>query len=1123
MTVEHVGTRFVGRDRELADLAELLDQSAAGRGRLVLVGGEPGIGKSRLVDELADRARERGLLVLWGRGWEEAGAPPYWPWVQALRAYFRSAAPDDARRHLGSGATDVAQMLPELRDLIADLPQPRDVESDSARFRLFDSTATLLRNAARDHPMVIVIDDLQAADAPSIMFLRFLATQLTDMSVLVMGTYRDVELTPDHPLTSAIEEVARYPGTHAMTLGGLAVDAVADYLGGAVDIVRRDPWVAAVWRATGGNPLFVGEAVRLLSAEGRLGDVADLPSFRVAVPAGVRAVIARRIGHLGAATSAALTVGAVIGPEFGVDTLRRVADRDGDHVLDLLDEAVRAGLLQPVTGVPGRFRFSHDLVRETLYGDLSPGRRAAIHRGIAEVLEERHRGSASPHLTELAFHFGQAAQQSDDIADDPGFEDVAGKAIEYARLAGDLAAQSLGYEEAARLYAMSLAVMSRTGFSDDDLRSEVLLARGDVQSKAGDLAAARGTFLDAATIAKRMGTGSQLARAALGIGGRQQWARAGNDTRLIPMLQDALVVLGGSDERLRARLLTRLACAWRSSPERRSDSDTLSRQAVDIARRLDDPASLIDALVGRFWATFWPENPAERELIAAETRRIGEELADEEWLADALFMSYISLSERGHIAEAHREIEALGHVIEELRQPAEHWLVQHNRELLALLTGEYAAAEALLGSDLDSGYLVTPGRDDVAAGRTNRFLLRREQGRVAEEEAAVRASVDEFPWYPLHRAALTCLLLDLGRVDEARVVFDDLADDRFSALYRDNEWLLGMGLASDACAMLGDAEAAEVLYEQLAPFAGRNAVGHAEGSVGAVDRYLGLLAATCGDLDAALGHLEAAIAVNDAMGARPWSAHCQHDLAVVLGRRNARGDQARADAMDAKARSTAIALGMALADQIGDRGTTTPTAAAAVSTPAVFRREGEYWTVEFDRDTFRVRDSRGMRHLARLLAAPGRELHALELASTDEVSTGRHRPGELEVVDGLGDAGAILDPEAKAAYRARLTEIREELAEAERWNDPERANRLEDEQRALIEELAAAIGLGGRDRVAASAAERARVSVTRAIRAAIARIRQQSGGLGDHLDATIRTGAFCSYAPDPRAPIVWDI
>ena len=406
---------------------------------------------------------------------------------------------------------------------------------------------------------------------------------------------------------------------------------------------------------------------------------------------------------------------------------------------------------------------------------------------------------------------------------------------------------------------------------------------------------------------------------------------------------------------------------------------------------------------------------------------------------------------------------------------------------------------------------------------TNRFLLRREQGRVAEEEAAVRASVDEFPWYPLHRAALTCLLLDLGRVDEARVVFDDLAADRFSALYRDNEWLLGMGLASDACAVLGDAEAAEVLYEQLAPFAGRNAVGHAEGSVGAVDRYLGLLAATCGDLDAAVGHLEAAIAVNDAMGARPWSAHCQHDLAVVLGRRNASGDQARADAMDAKARSTAIALGMALADQIGDRGTTTPTAAAAVSTPAVFRREGEYWTVEFDRDTFRVRDSRGMRHLARLLAAPGRELHALELASTDDVSTGRQRPGELEVVDGLGDAGAILDPEAKAAYRARLTEIREELAEAERWNDPERANRLEDEQRALIEELAAAIGLGGRDRVAASAAERARVSVTRAIRAAIARIRQQSGGLGDHLDATIRTGAFCSYAPDPRAPIVWDI
>ncbi len=191
--------------------------------------------------------------------------------------------------------------------------------------------------------------------------------------------------------------------------------------------------------------------------------------------------------------------------------------------------------------------------------------------------------------------------------------------------------------------------------------------------------------------------------------------------------------------------------------------------------------------------------------------------------------------------------------------------------------------------------------------------------------------------------------------------------------------------------------------------------------------------------------------------------------------------------------------------------------------PAVFHREGEYWTVGFGGETLRVRDSKGMRHLARLLAVPGRELHALELASTDGGTPRAVARGELEPIDGLGDAGAILDPEAKAAYRARLTEIREELAEAERWNDPERVRRLEDERQALTDELAAAVGLGGRDRVAASAAERARVSVTRAIRSALARIREQNVALADHLDATIRTGTFCSYTPDPRAPIAWKV
>ena len=215
----------------------------------------------------------------------------------------------------------------------------------------------------------------------------------------------------------------------------------------------------------------------------------------------------------------------------------------------------------------------------------------------------------------------------------------------------------------------------------------------------------------------------------------------------------------------------------------------------------------------------------------------------------------------------------------------------------------------------------TTTRDDVSAWRLQAFLLAREQGTLPGVERDVRASADEFPWYPCHRAALALLLLDLGREAEARTVFADLAQDEFAALYRDNEWLLGMALASEACALLGEADHAAVLYAQLLPFSGSHAIGHAEGSVGATDRYLGLLAATLGDLGAAIAHLEAAMQLNDQMGSPPWTAHTRVDLARALRARGGPGDTKRADRLERAALATAQALGM-LALQIRIRGST---------------------------------------------------------------------------------------------------------------------------------------------------------------------------------------------------------
>ncbi len=1035
---------------------------------------------------------------------------------------------------MGAGASDVAQLLPELRVTFPDLPTPADAESESARFQLFDSTATFLRNVGRDAPLVVILDDLQAADTASILLLRFLASQISDSAILVVGTYRDIELTPDHPLAAAISEMARERTTRLITLGGLPADAVGKFIGATANIDPHDRLVAAVWRETSGNPLFVGEAVRLLSAEGRLLDVGDLTSLRVAVPTGVRAVIARRIGHLGKETGRALVLAAAIGPEFSIDVLRRIGDLDADDALDAVDEAVQAGLLAPVAGVIGRYRFSHDLVRETLHDELSVGRRVRLHRRIAEVLEEAYGPSTDAHLAELAYHFVQAAQARTARSGESEAPPAGPKAVDYARRAGDAAARSLAYEEAARLYRMALAVLDTDDVHDDQSRVETLLALGDVQARAGELDEARETFLQAAGLAHRLGSGRLLALAALGFGGRHQWARAGHDTILVPLLQDALDELATSDDGLRARVLTRLACAWRSDPKRRDDSAALSQEAIEIARRLGEPTTLSYALAGRFWATWWPENPEERQQIEREMMVIAQAVGDGERIIEAHLMRFLSLTELGQMTEARQEAVTLSRAVEELRQPAQMWLEPVNRAELALIEGDYGLAEALVSRELATGYRVTAGKDDVSAARMHRFLLRREQGRLAEEEATVRESARDFPWYPMHRTALVCLLIDLGRPADARTAFDDLASGDFEAIYRDNEWLLGMCLASEASALLGDEVAARTLYGQLLPFAGRHAIGHAEGSVGAVDRYLGLLAATIGNIDDAERHLVAAIATLETMGARPWTAHAQHDLAEVLRRRGEPADFARAEDLDRTALATSAELGMVLAMQIAGiagvaAGVHEQQPGPATSPDAgTFRREGDYWTIQYVGDAFRMRDAKGLHHLARLLAAPGREIHALELAGSDSRAAGVNASYSLAadpalVVGRLGDAGPTLDAEAKAAYRTRLDDLREELAEAEAWNDPERVARLEAEVEALTHELSAALGLGGRDRPAASSAERARVSVTRAIRSALARIAAQNPELGAHLDATIRTGTFCSYTPDPRAPIAWQL
>jgi tetratricopeptide (TPR) repeat protein len=1096
---------FVGRGRELAELLDALGDAVAGRGSLVLLAGEPGIGKSRLAGELATRAGGRGLRVVWGRCWEAGGAPAHWPWVQVLRSTIRGRDARTVREWLGPGAVDVAQMLPEVRDLVPDLGEPPTVDPDSARFQLFDSTAVFLRSAAAAEPLVIIIEDLHAADTASILLLRYLAGQLGDIHALVVGTYRDIELTPDHPLRAALPHLERESTTRRFELGGLSEPDVAAFLAAGTGLEDATGLVSSLHRETNGNPLFLQEAVRLLATEGRLRGGGPV---HVEVPAGVRAVIGRRLDHLDDPCRDLLSAASVLGNEFTVEALRRLAGLGHEEVLDLLDQAVEAGLVAPVQGTLGRFRFAHDLVRVTLYEEHTPTNRMRLHRRAAEALEEVYANDPEPHLAELARHYYEAAPLGD-----------AAVATDTARRAGESAALSLAYEDASRLYGMAVQAAELGGLTDREDLGELVLALGDAQARSGDQQTAKGTFLRVAESARRTRAGRLLARAALGYGGRLGWARAGSDQHLVPLLRDAIAELGGQDDRLRIRLLSRLACALRSSPDR-GPSDDHSREAVELARSLGDPASLAVALSGRCWATFWPENTDERLELAVELVRVVAEVDDAELMFEAHQVMGMFLLERGAVAEGGAEIEAMVRAAEELRQPAQEWAGLPIQTAIALLQGDLRRAEDLTSRE------PTPGRPAVleeglslaSAHQIHRFLLYREQGRLAELEASTRAAAARFPWYPFHKAALACLLLELGHEAEARPVFAELAADEFRALYRDNEWLFAASLTAEACAGLGAAVAAGVLYEQLLPFEGRHAMAFPEGSVGAVDRYLGLLATTMGRRDDAERHLSRAIEVNERMGARAWQAHAEHDLAVVLVDRDRPGDRERAAELLSTSLRTARELGMSALEarltSAGGEEAPEPAGHADLTRP-VFRREGEYWSVVFEGDAFRLRDSKGLRYLATLLAAPGREVHALDLIGAEA--------GAEPERAAIGDAGEVLDPQAKAAYRRRLEELREDVEEAESWNDPERAARAREELDFLARELAVATGLGGRDRRSASASERARVNVTRAIKAALGRIAEHSPALGRHLETTVRTGAFCSYSPDSRLPVRWQL
>jgi tetratricopeptide (TPR) repeat protein len=610
------------------------------------------------------------------------------------------------------------------------------------------------------------------------------------------------------------------------------------------------------------------------------------------IPQGVREVIARRLTHLSQQCNRVLVLAAVLGREFDHDVLAQMSGGSADQLLDALDEAVAARVVSDVPGAPGRLRFDHVLIRDTLYDGLMSARRVHLHGLAVSAIEQLHGEGSGPQVAELARHSIAAGNQE--------------KGVRYARQAAGEALEQLAYEEAARLYRLALEALELTRPVDPVARAELLLAVGDALTLAGSTADATQTFLSAAELARTAGVPELFARAALGYGGRSAWQRAGDDSRLIPLLEDALEALGDEAPPLRARLLARLAGALRDDPSL-EPRVSHSREAVEIARRAGDDETLAYTLVGLFMATWGPEI---EELVAItdEVSRLVESAGLAERALDVLtlqgLVAWLTLAE----ADAAALDDRYGALAQQLKQPVQQWQGDLVDTFWALFRGEFAAAEQLVEEALRSAEGLRSDAD--CSYRLTMFALRREQGRLSEVEDLIRGAVHEYPGYRSFRCFIPVLEWELGREEEARGAFDELAADDFGGLPRDSEWLFCLSLLAEVAEQLHDGDRAAALYRQLAPYGRINAMASGEVALGPVARYLGILASTTSRWDEAAAHFEDAIAMNDRIGARPLLAHTQHDYARMLLKRDQPGDRERARELAVEGVATYCDLGM---------------------------------------------------------------------------------------------------------------------------------------------------------------------------------------------------------------------
>jgi tetratricopeptide (TPR) repeat protein len=800
----------------------------------------------------------------------------------------------------------VATLVSDLHTILPGLPPPVAVEPEQARFRMFEAFATMLRNAAARRPLVVVLDDLHWADEASLRLLQFLARELGPARLLLVGTYRDVELRRGHPLADTLAELSRHRATERVLLHGLDAADVERFITETAGVPSPRGLAEVVHRETEGNPFFVHEVVRLLAAQGKLARAGAPRSWSLEIPQGVKEVIGRRLDRLSPSCNEALGVASVLGREFDLPVVARVADKPEIALLEALDEALSARVVVEVKEAMGRYRFSHALVRETLYDDLSAARRVSFHRAAGEALDRSSGEIEGPRLAEIAHHYFQSVQAGD-----------AERTLAACERAAEWARTRNAWEDAALHLEHAVQVLERSERPDASRLYGLLVQLAELQAFGSEPEKTRATALRAAELARRIGSGHLLARAALAYGAHLPVIEMGRaDEAMVSLLEEALQGLGEEDAALRARVLQRLAdelyfsLDWRARTSDRAHE--VLQEALRLAEAIGDPA--LQASIG-LSTTLGIRNDlhdgvaAEAEGLIALARQ-GNDPAAEQNAWNAFAAGSMWLGDMDAVRRALIEMERLA---AELRTPLARYQALRLAGAIAVLEGRFDEASSVLRDAIRIAGTAAGGTNVKQWAGLTLWFAARHRGTPMNVEQSFEL-VERFLGYNIYRVILCGVYLSTGARNEALRELGILATDDFGRIEANASWVPVHALAADLSWDMTQSRYAETLYDRLLSSAGRcPSVWPMAVSLGPVDLRLGRLALLRGRYAEAERHLQDAIEICRRMGARPYLAEAHYALALALAHRG--GDDDRMGALASFDEALSITSALASLDE----------------------------------------------------------------------------------------------------------------------------------------------------------------------------------------------------------------